>query len=314
MSSSCSFNCSGPPPKYEPDNDITGVGVVINYIVTSALGILIMIVYYVTSFDPSNDPFGYTIRGGAPPYRSNAWDMLLLYWIRSGPRYLLKRWRGPEFVMSNNTRYRLEEILVKCVILMGDMQIVTGLAILVSGYVQLQCGLASFKWRIILDLAWFSCLTHLSCLTMLRCHLYSHQLERVWRLSAMGTLAILLATGRLLTANERWSRAGGGRDAVPALCLIQASSAIEALEGASVTYTIQLPEDAKLSAIGWVIAAFVWGLWRIIFDLSGGLSDNLEHVALGRQAWTFGQIVSVLTLLAPIISIVGAWREGRFST
>ena len=103
---------------------------------------------------------------------------------------------------------------------MSDLQIVTGFAILLSGFAQLQCGLVAFEWRAIIDLAWFSCLTHLSCLTMLRGYLYAHTFERLWRLFAMGSLVTLLAVGLLFTANSEWDRRFRLKDDAPTLCII----------------------------------------------------------------------------------------------
>lgn len=103
---------------------------------------------------------------------------------------------------------------------MSDLQIVTGFAILLSGFAQFQCGLAALKWRIILDLAWFSCLTHLTCLTTLRRYLYAHTFERIWRLFAMGILAGLLAAGLLITANPRWLLLSEDTKATPAICIV----------------------------------------------------------------------------------------------
>lgn len=104
--------------------------------------------------------------------------------------------------------------------IMSDLQIVTGFAILLSGFTQLQSGLEALKWRTILDLAWFSCLTHLACLTMLRRHLHTHTIERVWRLLAMGILAALLAAGLLPTANSKWLLLSEDTKATPAICIL----------------------------------------------------------------------------------------------
>lgn len=103
---------------------------------------------------------------------------------------------------------------------MSDLQIATGFAILLSGFAQLHCGLVAFKWRAILDLAWFSCLTHLVCLTMLRGYLHAHTFERLWRLFATGSLAALLAVGLLFTANSDWDRVFRLKDNAPTLCII----------------------------------------------------------------------------------------------
>lgn len=99
----------------------------------------------------------------------------------------------------------LTHLKLKCILSMSDIQIVTGLSVLISGYSQLHCGLSTFYWQIIVCLAWFSTLTHLSCLTLLRNHLYNHTLERGWRLCAMAVLASLLTIGLAFTGNYGWA-------------------------------------------------------------------------------------------------------------
>jgi len=68
----------------------------------------------------------------------------------------------------------------------------TGLAILISGFSTLDCGLSSYHWQILVCLAWFACVTHLAGLTSLRRYLHSHPWEKVIRyilsLCLMGAL------------------------------------------------------------------------------------------------------------------------------
>lgn len=104
----------------------------------------------------------------------------------------------------------------QCLIAMGDLQRVTGFSIMISGFVQLHCGLATYYWLVILELAWFSSLTHLSCLTLLRTYFVNHTTERTWRLIAMALLAALLAVGFLYTGNYSWD----SNDAASSLPLI----------------------------------------------------------------------------------------------
>ena len=88
---------------------------------------------------------------------------------------------------------------------MSDLQIVTGFAVLISGFAQLPCGLSTYYWLLIVQLAWFSSLTHLSCLTLLRHHLYARRTELTWRLLAMGAMALLLIIGLVSTGNYYWT-------------------------------------------------------------------------------------------------------------
>jgi hypothetical protein len=84
---------------------------------------------------------------------------------------------------------------------MSDLQIITGISILISGYAQLRCGLSSYHWQVLVYLAWFSSITHLSCLTFLRNHLYNRPAERLWRLFFMGVMIVMLVTAIVPTGN-----------------------------------------------------------------------------------------------------------------
>ena len=79
------------------------------------------------------------------------------------------------------------------VLFFGDTQVITSVAILVSGYVQLPCGLSAYHWQTIVDLAWFSALTHLATLTSLRQYFRSRPTMAILRIMFMGMTLILLA-------------------------------------------------------------------------------------------------------------------------
>ena len=79
------------------------------------------------------------------------------------------------------------------VLFFGDTQVITSVAILVSGYVQLPCGLSAYHWQTIVDLAWFSALTHLATLTSLRQYFRSRPTMAILRIIFMGMTLILLA-------------------------------------------------------------------------------------------------------------------------
>lgn len=113
---------------------------------------------------------------------------------------------------------------------MSDMQIVTGFSLLISGFVQLKCGLATYHWLVIVNLAWLSCLTQLSCLTLLCNHLHNHPVERAIRLLAVGALVILLIVGLSFTGNYHWAFDIDNRDrptlSDPAICYMCARPGI----------------------------------------------------------------------------------------
>lgn len=88
---------------------------------------------------------------------------------------------------------------------MSDIQVITGLAILTSGYAQLSLGLSCYHWLVIGRLAWFSSLTHLSCLTLLRNYLRNRPAQRHWRLISMAILTIILLVAIVPTGNYQWA-------------------------------------------------------------------------------------------------------------
>lgn len=96
--------------------------------------------------------------------------------------------------------------------MMGDLQIISGLAILISGYAVLNRPVSAYHWRIICRLAWFSTVTHLAVLTCLRKYFYHNQMKRTIRLILMGILTIMLLVAVLPT----FPTAGPGDQ--PALC------------------------------------------------------------------------------------------------
>ena len=85
------------------------------------------------------------------------------------------------------------------VLFFGDTQVITSVAILVSGYVQLPCGLSAYHWQTIVDLAWFSALTHLATLTSLRQYFRSRPTMAILRIIFMGMTLILLGAALLPT-------------------------------------------------------------------------------------------------------------------
>ena len=80
------------------------------------------------------------------------------------------------------------------VLLLGDTQIVTSVAILLSGYIQLPCGLSAYHWEMIVDLAWFSAVTHLTALTSLRHYFRRRPAMALWRVIFMGVSMVLLGS------------------------------------------------------------------------------------------------------------------------
>lgn len=85
---------------------------------------------------------------------------------------------------------------------MSDQQLVTGLAILISGYSQLRCGLSFYHWQIITTLSWYSSITHIATLLFLRQYLQKNKFIWYLRVSLMAGLTVMLAIGILPTGSS----------------------------------------------------------------------------------------------------------------
>ena len=84
------------------------------------------------------------------------------------------------------------EVVQAGVLIFSDTQILTGIAVLVSGYIQLPSGLGLYHWEIVVDLAWFSSLAHLTTLTALRDYFRQRTTMAVIRTICMGVNLALL--------------------------------------------------------------------------------------------------------------------------
>jgi hypothetical protein len=101
---------------------------------------------------------------------------------------------------------------------LSDAQIVSGIAILVSGYYSaMRGGMSGYHWKMMVRVAWFSTITHLAALSCLRTYLYQNQVKRGLRLFFMGCLAVMLITATIPTASTEF------RDDLPARCFLDFS-------------------------------------------------------------------------------------------
>lgn len=107
-----------------------------------------------------------------------------------------------------------------------DFQLVTGLSIMISGYTQLKCGLSQYHWQKIGQLAWFSSITHLCCLTFIFPHL-AHKTLSQWRVPGMVILVAMLIVALIPTRRYTWTFSSDihlEQLAKPAICTFFLSS------------------------------------------------------------------------------------------
>ena len=97
-----------------------------------------------------------------------------------------------------------EPTLRTAVLMFSDQQLVTGIALLISGYAQLRCGLSVYHWQMIVYLSWFSSLTHLTTLTVLRQYFRENPVPRLWRAILMLLMVTMLMIALLPSGDIEW--------------------------------------------------------------------------------------------------------------
>ncbi|KAL8677607.1 MAG: hypothetical protein Q9186_005990, partial [Xanthomendoza sp. 1 TL-2023] len=105
---------------------------------------------------------------------------------------------------------RLEQTLPRIVLMFSDQQAVTGIALLSSAFAQLHANPAfsSYHWQIVVYLPWFSSLTHLTTLTVLRQYFRDNHAARLWRALLMLVTVAMLGTALLPTGDHLWFPGG----------------------------------------------------------------------------------------------------------
>ena len=107
---------------------------------------------------------------------------------------------------------------------MCDAQILTGLAIITSGFLSLKCAtshLSAYHWQMIAYLAWFACVTQLSGLTVIRFYLQDRPVQRNVRFALMTLLLVLVLAGLIPTGYFDWNSEAefsAARPGDPAIC------------------------------------------------------------------------------------------------
>jgi hypothetical protein len=93
--------------------------------------------------------------------------------------------------IHSTTREVRNKAMTRFILILSDQQLVTGLAILITGYSQ-RCSLDGYHFTVIATLAWFSSTTHLSTLSVLHAYLVDHPVVKTWRVIGMiGVLGML---------------------------------------------------------------------------------------------------------------------------
>ncbi|KAK1446187.1 hypothetical protein CMEL01_10430 [Colletotrichum melonis] len=252
----CPFNvsCEG-PSNWESNSDITGSGVLIGFVGTAYIVFFLILVHYFVAYNPEdppprrNIPTARLVRSTAQralvgtgnatntSFGSTYWvpnpiDVRFLEWIRLTTKYLLETCRITLPSVGKSRSKRVQLGFNKAILKLCDVQLITGTSILAGGFICLDNALLANHWQVIVYLAWFSCVTHLSGLTVLRRYLQNESWARYIRLALMLVLLLVLVVAVTPTAFFNWAtgekkESEEGLDSwTPAICFFHLKCAL----------------------------------------------------------------------------------------
>jgi hypothetical protein len=95
----------------------------------------------------------------------------------------------------------------QCILGLSDLQILTGLCVLIAGFSAIET-IPAYYWQLIVYVAWFSNLTHQCGLIFLRRYLHRKPWERGWRIVLITVLIILLIIAMIPSMYFNWHNNG----------------------------------------------------------------------------------------------------------
>ena len=128
----------------------------------------------------------------------NTFDRAIITWTRKKS--------GLSEALSPYQKRARASLLERFVLVLSDQQLVTGIAVIASGYIN-ACTMSTYHFLTIVCLTWFSATTHLSTLTILCNYFQDFHIIRYTRISAMIAMCGMLFRGVVLLYSDQIGRA-----------------------------------------------------------------------------------------------------------
>ncbi|KAK8008086.1 hypothetical protein PG991_010637 [Apiospora marii] len=175
----------------DPDPDIGGIGIVVSFIITAWLIVFLLIFYYWNCHDPRAKQ-----DNGQNPNetRANIFDDCL-YQAKEAVSHRL-------FPSNHPIKPAIKAGVLQTITAFGDMQLFTGLSMLISGFARAPDKMSGYHWKIITRLAWFSTITHLAALSSWHHQPHRNTRKQIVRLILMSCVAIMLVVALMVTADD----------------------------------------------------------------------------------------------------------------
>ncbi|KAF2150723.1 hypothetical protein K461DRAFT_181300 [Myriangium duriaei CBS 260.36] len=179
MSLNCtSLRDTGATP--QPDNDVSGIGILIASNFSAWITLLIAFISYWCGYTDSE--------------------------VLSSVDTVVHRRRSAQ--TNNHTgSHRARRLLMDLILAFSDQQIITGCAVLIAGFAGLRNSsrISVYHFHIVVYLAWMASNVHLSALTMLSKYFSTRRSLLNWRLLGMTALVIGLLVALVPTASYGWA-------------------------------------------------------------------------------------------------------------
>lgn len=182
---------------------------------------------------------------------------------------------------------------------MCDIQIFTGISVLISGFVLLFRGIQAYHWQLIVYIAWFSSITHLSAMTVLRSHFRERRVETSIRFGFMSCLLIMLVIAFIPTAFFDWldpfmTYCTPAEACSPAICFFDIANARKIAAASTSKYCPPMtpPSNPAGQAMVMSLVLLIFGFVSRSVKLFEPLSKSL-HFYIHRPFSRWGQQVLV---------------------
>lgn len=259
--------------------------VLVSFLLSASLVLAAVIIGY----------FGYAL----PPTILNELDHLALARVLSGLRRLCSCVPGlaPRLFEASTApnvseaRQRRRKGLERFLLGLSDQQLVTGLSVLTTGYMQ-RCSITLYHFNIVAALAWFSSAVHLATLGTLREYFIENLSVRNWRVAGMiGVLGMLLCAQIAAYSGNDYS--------LPLQCVLEAPLYVDSSQLLSVALiwffllTLYMRRIVRLFSVDpdwslsdWIVRSFVKRARRQL-----GLTNPLENAMSSLSIVERGKII-----------------------
>ncbi|KAF2239886.1 hypothetical protein EV356DRAFT_562654 [Viridothelium virens] len=288
------LKCKSASQQWPADPDIAGIGVIAAFCATSVITLIAVIIGYFCGWIQDEQNGGLL----------NELDFRVIRVIESIS--------GRNVRNSQMNKGPWRDALERFVLSLSDQQLVTGISILLLGYIQ-HCSMSSFHFIVIVTLAWFSSTTHLSTLSVLYHHLNKYPTLKYIRIFGM---LILLIHPSFQSPKKLDDSIRRQDNCVKKLKYLDGCNLPDIVEKALRSFIvfnyINLEFiDSFLWQICWMLFGNVYGIRQVLWARQVVGRAVIRYPKGAEDDLTFGQLIALLLLALPLLAAFEAFAEAK---